>query len=124
MARIYAERVYGPHHDYDMYRHHRHKFPLQIEADRGPLFAKVLVVAAQISYAHGKVDEALEELWNAIELDADCKEAQALQSQYQERKEQLNKREAVRQQARDRRSEELARIVAAEDSASDLPLPW
>lgn len=124
MARIYAERVYGPHHDYDIYRHHKHKFPLQVEADRGPLFAKLLVVAAQISYAHGKVDEALDELRNAIELDADCQEAQALQSQYDERWEQLQKRKDARQQAQDRQAEKLMGKVTAEDSPYVPPLDW
>ncbi len=124
MARIYAERVYGPYHDYDSYRHHKHKFPLQIEADRGPLFAKLLVVAAQISWAHGKVDEALEELCNAIELDADCKEAKALQSQYKIRKDQLNAREAVRQQARDRQAQRVAEKATDYVDTYEYPQDW
>lgn len=124
MARIYAERVYGPYHDYDSYRHHKHKFPLQIEADRGPLFAKLLVIAAHISYAHGKVDEALDELFNAIQLDAECEEAKAVQSQYHIRKDQLNVRDAVRQQARDRQAQRMAEEVTDNVDTYEYPQDW
>ncbi len=135
MARIYAERVYGPHHDYDI-RHNKQKFPLQIDADRGPLFAKVLVVAAQISYTHGKVDEALEELRNAVALDEECEEARGLQSRYLERQGQLREREAVRREARDRQvrvqmvvdedmvSEVCSEEVAAWDTSSEEIAAW
>ena len=97
MARIYAERAYGPCHSYDD-RHHHVKFPLQIEEDMGAAYAKVLGVAARISYEHGNTGEAINELRNAMSLDPLNSENEQLLKQYNERS---TKKFASRQEPRD-----------------------
>lgn len=62
------------------------------------------------------MDEALEELRNAVALDVECEEAWALQSRYLERQGWLQKREAVRREARDRQGR--VNMVVEEDVVS------
>ena len=69
LARIYAERIYGPLAGYDD-RVNKVKFPLQISPDGATprVYAELLLVAARISLAHGGYYEALAELNEALRL--------------------------------------------------------
>ena len=70
MARIYAERVYGPMCSYSD-RYWAQKTPLLVEEPyQKHLYANVMVIAAQISYIHGQAKDAREELEEAVRLQA------------------------------------------------------
>ncbi|KAL8797319.1 MAG: hypothetical protein Q9195_000473 [Heterodermia aff. obscurata] len=75
LARIYVARIYTPLASFDD-RINRQKFPLKIttgdvQVDNPKVYARLLVVAAQISLVHGKWAEAKTELEEAKELDPD-----------------------------------------------------
>ena len=88
LARIYVERIYGPLAGYDD-RVHKVKFPLQIPEDGAlpSVYAEILVVAANISQAHGQYYEELVELDEALRLDPSNGKAFDLMVQWHSRDE-------------------------------------
>ncbi|KAG7008263.1 hypothetical protein G7Y79_00006g018830 [Physcia stellaris] len=71
LARIYVERIYAPLVSFvrGNVRPFRRKFPLEITSKNWAPYAELLFVAAQISVAHGNLDEASRELYEAHDLD-------------------------------------------------------
>jgi len=96
IARIYAERVYRSKHSVDN-RCHREKTPLMsIEPGRETLYAKTMVIAAQISYAHGHMREAIRELNEAHRLEPLDHSGEQLLAKVTEHREVLQKRDDAR----------------------------
>lgn len=81
MARIYAERAYGPVHSHDD-KHNSQELPLGVRPEYGYAFADVLLVAAKRSYQHGRVREAVDELKEAARLSPGNDDVQQLLKKY------------------------------------------
>lgn len=102
MARIYAERGYGPAHSWDHRQLRFEKFPLCLSTDRGAFpasYAEVLAVAARISDAQGNVFEAFWEISEAVTLDPLSEEIKSLFDKYEKQAHLLRSKREHRQKA-------------------------
>ena len=102
MARIYTERALDPRRAYDR-RHNKQNY-IEIEEWEGAVYAEVLHVAANISYANNDVGKALYDLRQAIECGPFDEEQEnqrdIWRSQLSERRAKNEKREEQREMAK------------------------
>ena len=84
MARVYVERVCDPLYGFDD-RANTVKFPLQDGEMKGSpaVYVELLGVAAKISWSHGKMHEALDELHEAQRLNPDDLKIEKQLEQYE-----------------------------------------
>ena len=95
LARKYVERVYYPLHTYNN-RFRRQKFPLRLPDNSNPMvYARLLLVAAQISLAYNNKREALRELGEAAKHDPANQDIQTLLEQCSVSLEERNRRRKV-----------------------------
>ena len=118
MARIYTERAIDPCRPFD--NRHNKVYKLSIEPWQGAVFAEVLHVAAKISYTHGDVHEARNDLWDAGQLVPFDEEQQSRYEAWHIHSEDLLSRKAKQREARDLQSEQLNEKTEGIESSDEI----
>lgn len=120
MARVYVERVYGPLYSYDN-RLNNEKFPLQIESNIIGVYADLLAVAAQLSWANGDVGGAIYELCEAERLTPENPDIRQLLQMYTQHWQSLMEKRGLwrkRQQDPDKRGSEGTYFIPSNSTST------
>jgi len=120
MARVWAERAYGPRRSYYIGRRPRkEKIPLNVESDgsvQSALYAEVMLIAARISYANDDVWEAGREIDEARRLQPPHSKIKA---ETEEMRVKILGRQAVLLHRREQRRKSQDRACWMEDEKSE-----
>lgn len=121
MARIYTERALDPRRPYD--DRQNKVYSLSIETWESVVYAEVLHVAAKISYAHGDVKEAKEDLETAGQLVPFDEEQESRHKSWQDHANRLQQRNAKRRGARELQSQKRDEKTAGTENSDQISTP-